>query len=242
MERMKSTFTALAGSPYPRNTSCRKVGTTQSVFMRARMVCSTALKLFSLGLRRTTRLMAGYTSLPPLPSLFSVMSSWYWLGSSHTRNTRLWPLRGTSFRSSMTSPSSSSTSMISHPRTYLTPWRTGKDAMEGVVPLSLGPGPGLSSAAASAGQSTATRNRMSCRRRRSHSSRMLPRNMPRLTVTSAMTSLGRMPPTSDFSTVVISMPRQMVAMRAHPSKSVVPSKLRTGRTRVTTSWMSSRIS
>ncbi len=59
----------------PSMMSCSHSGTTHSVFIRSRIVSSTALKLFSLGLRRMMTLNVSYTS--SLPYIVPVMSCWY---------------------------------------------------------------------------------------------------------------------------------------------------------------------
>mmetsp|Transcript_21045 Transcript_21045/g.67859 ORF Transcript_21045/g.67859 Transcript_21045/m.67859 type:complete len:228 (-) Transcript_21045:241-924(-) len=227
--------------------------------MSARTVASTARKLFSLPRRRTSTWKVPYGSSAPLLAVRS-RSAWNCAASSSSDSVRISPTprprRAPSSGSLSAAPASSLTATTSAPRTYVTPYRCGKEQSSSprAVRVAGAPSgargmPGFSSALVpiSGGGRMVTRNTTSCSRRPSHSARTSPRNDARLTVASASTRAGTSSPTRGCPTRSTRKPDSGTAMRDHPAK-VVRGALASayasthGRSRRTASTRSSRIS
>mmetsp|Transcript_20883 Transcript_20883/g.53522 ORF Transcript_20883/g.53522 Transcript_20883/m.53522 type:complete len:238 (+) Transcript_20883:85-798(+) len=222
--------------------SCSHGGSDASgSFIRSRMLSSTALKLFSFGLRRMRRLKVLYTSSPPAMTCLLV-SAWYCAVSSATvsvrrkpRGGRFWSILTRPVKSFMSLPSSSFTSITSHPRQYTRPKRS----------MGLGSRPSTCMAAASwsVGGRMVSRKSTSCSFSSSHSERTSPRRNLVLITTSAVTAAGLFWPTSGFFTSTMAKLCSGIAMRDHPVKwTLISSSSRRALTRARTSLRSSLIS
>mmetsp|Transcript_59538 Transcript_59538/g.81346 ORF Transcript_59538/g.81346 Transcript_59538/m.81346 type:complete len:209 (+) Transcript_59538:2622-3248(+) len=195
-----------------------------ALLIRSRIVSSTDLKLFSLALRRATRLRPSYASTPLLTS------AWYCAGSRSTLNVRVSPtgpvLRVSGRIGSVsTTPSSSISSTTSAPRTRFTPYRSQKSSSTSV---GIGPSvfpipplrPGVASffAFVAVGASMANKKTTSCSRKASHSSRITPSKFCKLIEISAMTFDGTRSPRFGFPTSVTVNLVRVVAILAQPEK------------------------
>mmetsp|Transcript_9431 Transcript_9431/g.34622 ORF Transcript_9431/g.34622 Transcript_9431/m.34622 type:complete len:212 (-) Transcript_9431:636-1271(-) len=206
-----------------------------------------ALKLFSLGLRRSSTLKVAYTS-SPASRLRLFMSSWYCAGSSASTSVRSCPTGGFTssgftrpVKSFMSLPALSRISTTSAPRTYTMPARSAA-TRGGTSRAGLLPPPLPCSSRTSSGARRQSRKTMSCCLSASHSCLMSGLTLRVVNASSAVTAAGFTSPSLGFFTSATVNALTGMHILAQPRNFSSPRWFSWGPRREALSRMSSRIS